>query len=74
MAFYKCKVCGKIFEVKDGETPVCPVCHKSGDDLELFTGNPYKYFRLAFTMTIPAEESLTGFSVEYFPKLTHKMR
>ena len=42
MAFYKCKVCGKIFEVKDGETPVCPVCHKSGDDLELFTGNPYK--------------------------------
>ena len=42
MAFYTCKEGGKIFEVKDGETPVCPVCHKSGDDLELFTGNPSK--------------------------------
>ena len=42
MAFYKCKVCGKVFEVKDGETPECPVCHVKGDKLELFTGNPYK--------------------------------
>ena len=23
---YKCKVCGQVFEVKDGEEPVCPVC------------------------------------------------
>ena len=23
---YKCKVCGAVFEVKDGEEPVCPVC------------------------------------------------
>ena len=42
--------------------------------LRAFTGNPYKYFRLAFTMTIPAVDLLTVFSVEYFPKLTHKMR
>lgn len=23
---YKCKVCGQVFEVKDGEEPICPVC------------------------------------------------
>ena len=28
---YKCLVCGQVFEVKDGETPVCPVCKVSGD-------------------------------------------
>ena len=28
---YKCLVCGQVFEVKDGETPVCPVCKASGD-------------------------------------------
>ena len=32
---YKCKVCGAEFEVKEGETPVCPVCGVSGDQLEL---------------------------------------
>ncbi|MGN0875346.1 MAG: hypothetical protein ACI4OZ_09190 [Akkermansia sp.] len=39
-----------------------------------FTGNPYKYYRLAFSLTLLPEESLTGFSVEYYPRLTHKMR
>ena len=33
MAKYKCKVCGEIFEVKDGETPVCPRCKAQGDKL-----------------------------------------
>ncbi len=28
---YKCLVCGQVFEVKDGEKPVCPVCGVSGD-------------------------------------------
>lgn len=32
---YKCKVCGAVFEVADGETAVCPVCGASGDDLEV---------------------------------------
>ena len=34
MKTYKCKVCGEIFTVKDGETPVCPRCKQSGDKLE----------------------------------------
>ena len=35
MAKYKCKLCGEIFEVKDGEEPVCPVCGAKGESLEL---------------------------------------
>lgn len=30
---YKCLVCGQVFEVPDGEEPVCPVCHVKGDKL-----------------------------------------
>ena len=37
MGKYKCKICGEVFEVKDGETPVCPVCKATGDNLELIT-------------------------------------
>ena len=40
MAKYKCKVCGVTFDVKDGETPVCPVCGVDGDNLEKLA-NPY---------------------------------
>ena len=47
MQTYRCKVCGKVFEVEDGVTPVCPVCKQSGDKLELVSeaaapaANPY---------------------------------
>ena len=44
MSKYKCKVCGEIFEVKAGETPVCPRCKATGDKLELIveeTKNKY---------------------------------
>ncbi len=34
---YKCLVCGQVFEVADGETPVCPVCKATGDKIV-----PYK--------------------------------
>jgi len=27
---YKCLVCGQVFDVADGETPVCPVCKATG--------------------------------------------
>lgn len=37
MGKYKCKICGEVFEAKDGETPVCPVCKATGDNLELIT-------------------------------------
>ena len=32
---YRCKICGHVFEVADGETPLCPVCKATGDNLEL---------------------------------------
>ncbi|MBO7525548.1 MAG: rubredoxin [Clostridia bacterium] len=35
MKKYRCKVCGAVFEVAEGETPVCPLCGVDGDDLEL---------------------------------------
>ncbi len=40
MALYRCKVCGEVFEVKDGETPVCPKCKQSGDKLERIDDAP----------------------------------
>ncbi len=35
MKTYKCKVCGMVFTVQDGEEPVCPKCKAKGDKLEL---------------------------------------
>lgn len=35
MKTYKCKVCGHVFSVPEGETPVCPICKATGDKLEL---------------------------------------
>ncbi len=37
MKQYKCKICGEVFFVKDGETPVCPKCKATGDNL-IFLG------------------------------------
>ena len=37
MGQYKCKLCGEVFEVKAGETPVCPRCGATGDKLEAVT-------------------------------------
>ena len=34
MKTYKCKVCGEIFGVQDGESAVCPKCRVTGDKLE----------------------------------------
>ena len=31
---YLCKVCGEVFEVKDGEEPVCQRCRATGEKLE----------------------------------------
>ncbi|MBQ9121092.1 MAG: rubrerythrin family protein [Clostridia bacterium] len=38
MKKYKCKVCGMVFDVEDGATPVCPKCGVKGDKLELVSG------------------------------------
>ena len=40
MSKYKCKLCGEVFEVAAGETPVCPVCKATGDNLELIEEAP----------------------------------
>ena len=40
MKKYRCKVCGHLFEVPDGTTPVCPVCKATGDKLELLEETP----------------------------------
>ena len=34
MKTYKCKVCGEIFQVPEGEVAVCPRCRVTGDKLE----------------------------------------
>ena len=34
MSTYKCKICGEVFTVKEGEEPVCPRCKATGDKLE----------------------------------------
>ena len=34
MSQYKCKLCKKVFEVKEGEAAVCPICGASGESLE----------------------------------------
>ena len=33
-ATYRCLMCGAVFEVPEGEEPVCPVCGARGDSLE----------------------------------------
>ena len=35
MKKYKCLVCGEIFEVEDGEEPICPICGVGEENLEL---------------------------------------
>ena len=72
MKKYKCKICGAIFEVPDGEEPVCPVCKARGENLELIEGqektNPYagtqteKNLEAAFSGESQARNKYTYFS------------
>ena len=44
MKKYKCIICGEVFEVADGEEPVCPICGATGSDLveiKEAKANPY---------------------------------
>ena len=43
MKKYKCLLCGDVFEVADGETPVCPLCKATGDKLVEIKENTNKY-------------------------------
>ena len=71
MKTYKCKICGEVFEVKDGETPVCPLCKATGDKLELISEekkNPYagtqteKNLHAAFSGESEARNKYTYFA------------
>ena len=69
---YKCKVCGHVFEVAEGEEPVCPICKQKGDKLELVSApaanNPYagtqteKNLGTAFAGESQARNKYTYFS------------
>ena len=46
MATYKCKLCMKVFDVVDGETPICPLCgalHTLGTKTCTFCENDLPY-------------------------------
>lgn len=72
MKKYKCKICGAIFEVPDGEEPVCPICKAKGDNLELIEEqektNPYagtqteKNLEAAFSGESQARNKYTYFA------------
>lgn len=40
MKSYRCKLCGQVFTVAEGEEPVCPLCGARGDQLELVEDAP----------------------------------
>ena len=48
---YRCKICGEIFEVAEGETPVCPVCGVGIESLELIEDAPASGNKYAGTQT-----------------------
>lgn len=66
MKKYKCKVCGKIFEVAEGEKAVCPACGVGEDLLEVM--NPYtgtqteKNLQAAFAGESQARNKYTYFA------------
>ena len=72
MLTYKCTLCGEIFEVKEGEVPVCPLCGADGDALELVSkpekSNPYagtqteKNLQAAFAGESQARNKYTYFA------------
>ena len=76
MKTYKCTLCGEVFQVADGEEPVCPVCGVTGDALELIndgaaaaaSGNKYagtqteKNLQAAFAGESQARNKYTYFA------------
>lgn len=48
----------------------------SSNDIKMtgFRGTPYKYYRIAIIRTFDKSESLYGFSVQYEPRLTNRLR
>lgn len=61
---WKCLVCGQVFDVMDGETPVCPVCKVKGDKLV-----PY----VETELTWPAEHVI-GIAKDIDPEIVEGLR
>lgn len=73
---YKCKVCGEVFEVEEGQEAICPLCKQKGDKLELIgekmaedqKANPYagtqteKNLKAAFAGESEARNKYTYFA------------
>ncbi len=71
MKKFVCKKCKAVFEVKDGETPVCPICKATGEFLEEVKekpSNPYagtqteKNLQAAFAGESQARNKYTYFA------------
>lgn len=69
MSQYKCKLCGEVFEVKDGEVPKCPRCNAQGENLqEIKASNKYagtqteKNLQAAFSGESGARNKYTYFA------------
>ncbi len=72
MAKYKCKLCGEVFEVKNGETPVCPRCKATGDALELISSKYVGTKTEANLMAAFAGESQARNKYTYFASVAKK--
>ena len=51
-----------------------PVYGSTDHILRGMRGTPYKYFRLASTFTLGKDESITGCSIDFEPRLNNKLR
>lgn len=61
---YKCLVCGQVFEVKDGEEVVCPVCKVKGEKIV-----PYVEEELSW-----ADEHVIGVASDIDEELKQELR
>jgi hypothetical protein len=44
------------------------------EDMRGFSGTPYKWFRVALLLRLPAGESVTGCSIDFDPRYTNRLR
>ena len=63
---YKCLVCGQIFDVPEGQEPVCPLCKAKGDKLQV-------YAETEAELLWPAEHTL-GIAKGLDPKMVEDLK
>ena len=57
---YRCKLCGKTFDVEEGLEAVCPICGATADNLEIIESSP----KNKYTGTRTEENLRTAFAGE----------